>query len=46
VRHADGRRLQRVGIFPDIEIRPTIEGIRSGKDEILERAVELIQKGK
>jgi hypothetical protein len=38
VRHADGRRLQRVGFFPHIEVRPTIEGIRDGRDEVLERA--------
>jgi len=24
---------------PDLEIRPTIEGIRAGLDEVLERAV-------
>jgi C-terminal processing protease CtpA/Prc len=40
VRHADGRQLQRIGILPDIEIIPTIEGVRSGRDEILERAIE------
>ncbi len=46
VRHADGRQLQRVGIIPDIEILPTIEGIRSGKDEVLERAIEFINNGR
>jgi C-terminal processing protease CtpA/Prc len=38
VRHADGRQLQRVGLQPDIPVEPTIAGIRSGKDEVLERA--------
>ncbi len=38
VRHADGRQLQRVGLIPQIEVRPTIQGIREGRDEVLERA--------
>ncbi len=38
VRHADGRQLQRVGLVPHIEVRPTIKGIRDGRDEVLERA--------
>jgi len=46
VRHADGRQLQRIGILPDIEITPTIEGIRYGKDEVLERAIEFVKTGK
>ena len=39
VRHADGRQLQRIGLLPDIEVRPTIAGIRAGRDEVLERAL-------
>jgi C-terminal processing protease CtpA/Prc len=39
VRHADGRQLQRIGLVPDIEVRPTINGIQNGKDEILESAI-------
>ncbi len=39
VRHADGRQLQRVGIQPNIRVAPTVEGIRQGKDEILEAAI-------
>jgi len=42
VRHADGRPLQRVGLQPDIPIAPTIAGIRSGRDEVLERAVSCL----
>ena len=42
VRHADGRQLQRVGIQPDIKVAPTTEGIRQGKDEILEAAVAFL----
>jgi len=43
VRHADGRQLQRVGLLPDIEVKPTIAGIRSGKDEVLEKALDYLQ---
>jgi hypothetical protein len=39
VRWPDGRQLQRIGLVPDIEIKPTIAGIRAGRDEVLERAV-------
>jgi C-terminal processing protease CtpA/Prc len=46
VRHADGRQLQRVGLKPDIEVRPTLKGIRAGTDEVLERAVEYLEKGR
>lgn len=46
VRHADGRQLQRLGIQPDIPCKPTIAGIREGRDEVLERAIEFVQKGK
>ena len=40
--YPDGRPTQRIGIVPDIEIKPTIAGIRAGRDELLEKAVELI----
>ena len=46
VRHADGRQLQQVGLQPKILIWPTIEGIRAGKDEVLERAVQYLNTGK
>jgi C-terminal processing protease CtpA/Prc len=46
VRHADGRQLQRIGIVPEVEVKPTIAGIRAGRDEVLERAVELLRKRK
>jgi C-terminal processing protease CtpA/Prc len=46
VRWRDGRQLQRVGLKPDIAVQPTIEGIRAGRDEVLERAVAFIENGK
>jgi C-terminal processing protease CtpA/Prc len=44
VRWPDGRQLQRVGIKPDMVVRPTVRGIRAGKDEVLEAAVALAQR--
>jgi C-terminal processing protease CtpA/Prc len=46
VRWPDGRQLQRVGLQPDIHVRPTIAGIRAGKDEVLDRAIEFAHTGK
>jgi C-terminal processing protease CtpA/Prc len=43
VRWPDGRQLQRVGLQPDVEVRPTIAGVRAGRDEVLERAVEWLK---
>lgn len=43
----DGASQQHlVGILPDIPLEPTIVGLRSGRDELLERAVSLLQRGK
>ncbi|MFB3776403.1 MAG: S41 family peptidase [Bryobacteraceae bacterium] len=42
IRHADGRPLQRVGLIPDVEVKPTIAGIRAGRDEVLEKALEFL----
>jgi C-terminal processing protease CtpA/Prc len=44
VRWPDGKQLQRVGLIPDIEVRPTIAGIRAGRDEVLERALQYLEK--
>lgn len=32
---------QRVGVKPDIYIKPTVQGIRAGKDELLDKAIEI-----
>lgn len=42
VNYPDGKETQRVGIVPDIVVNPTINGIKNGKDELLEKAIELI----
>jgi hypothetical protein len=44
VREPNGRLIQRGGILPDVQVEPTIESIRSGRDEVLERAVEVLSK--
>ena len=43
VYYPDGTETQRIGIVPDIEIKPTITGFREGKDELLEKAIEVIK---
>ena len=44
VYYPDGSPTQRIGIVPDVEVHPTIKGIREGRDELIEKAIELIQK--
>lgn len=43
VRHSDGRQLQKIGLVPDILVKPTIEGVRSGKDEVLFKAIGYVE---
>jgi C-terminal processing protease CtpA/Prc len=42
----DGTLLHGEGIKPDIEAQPTPEGIRAGRDEVLERALEALDPAK
>ncbi|MFH1050420.1 MAG: T9SS type A sorting domain-containing protein [bacterium] len=41
VYYPDGSPTQRIGIVPDSIVCPTAEGIRSGRDEVLEKAFEI-----
>jgi len=43
--YPDGSETQRVGIVPVIKVTPTIKGISENRDEVLEKAIELINKG-
>lgn len=43
--YPDNRPTQRVGIIPDIEVKPTIAGIQAGRDELLDEAVRQILGG-
>ena len=45
VYYPDGRTTQRIGIVPDIEVRPTLKGLHAGRDEVLERALEYLRAG-
>ena len=38
LRRPDGGQLQRVGLSPQVDARPTVKGIRAGSDEVLDRA--------
>jgi len=46
VYYPNGKETQRIGIEPDIEVKPTIDGLKNKKDEVLERAIEYINTGK
>ena len=43
--YPDHRPTQRVGITPDYVVTPTIAGIRAGRDEVLDAAIRVIEKG-
>ncbi len=40
--YPDKKPTQRLGIVPDVTVRPTIAGIRAGRDEVLEEALRQI----
>ena len=40
--YPNGDNTQRIGIVPDVEVKPTVEGIREGRDELMEKALEVI----
>ena len=42
--YPDGWVVNRQGVKIDHEIRPTLEGIRDGRDEMLEAALSLIEE--
>ncbi len=41
--YPDGRETQRIGIIPDVIVKPTVNGLQNGKDEVLEKALEYIR---
>jgi len=43
VRKHDGSQHHLIGIRPDVSATRTIEGVRAGRDEVLERAVEVVR---
>jgi len=40
----NGSEFEGIGIKPDEEVHPTIESLKSGRDVILQRALELAAK--
>ncbi len=44
VYYPDKTETQQIGIVPDVEVRPTAEGIREGRDEVLEVALEFLRE--
>lgn len=42
--YPDRRPTQRVGIIPDVVITPTVEGLRAGRDEVLEEAQRRVSR--
>uniref|UniRef100_UPI00404A81DA S41 family peptidase n=1 Tax=Fulvivirga sp. TaxID=1931237 RepID=UPI00404A81DA len=42
--YPDGTEAQRKGVKIDIVVRPTIQGIIDGRDEVLEKAIEFINE--
>lgn len=43
VRHADGRQLQQVGLPLAVVSRPTLAGVRAGRDEVLEAGIRRLE---
>lgn len=41
--YPDGSPTQRSGVKIDVTVMPTIEGLQAGKDEILDKAIEIIK---
>ena len=41
--YPDGWVVNRQGVKIDHEVRPTLEGVREGRDEVLETALNLIE---
>jgi len=46
VYYPDGSETQKVGVRVDLLVRPTIAGIRAGRDEVLEKALEFLKEGR
>jgi C-terminal processing protease CtpA/Prc len=42
--YPDGSESQRKGIKIDVEVKPTINGMKQGRDEILEKAIEIAKE--
>ncbi len=43
---ADGSKHNTIGVIPDVMVNPTIKALQQGRDELVEKAVELIKNRK
>ena len=41
--YPDGTETQRKGVRIDKEVKPTIKGIKEGRDEVLEEALRMLR---
>ena len=46
VLYPDGSLTQQTGIRINIKVEPTLAGLKQGKDEVLQRAIQFIESGK
>jgi C-terminal processing protease CtpA/Prc len=44
VKFGDGCRFQNIGILPDVPVAPTVDGIRAGRDEVLDKGIEVLRR--
>jgi len=44
IRHANSGQLQRLGLQPEVRAAPTVQGMRQGRDEVLEKALAYLAK--
>jgi C-terminal processing protease CtpA/Prc len=42
----DGSPFHLAGVRPTVPVEPTVAGIRAGRDEVLERALEIAAAGR
>jgi C-terminal processing protease CtpA/Prc len=43
VKFGDGSRFQNLGIVPDVPAAPTVDGVKAGRDEVLEKGIEVLR---
>lgn len=46
VYYPNGKETQRIGIVPNVVVKPTVKGIKEDKDEVLDKAIALIRNKK
>ncbi len=44
ITNPDGNRFHGIGLVPDVIVRPTPQGLRAGRDEVLDRAVGVLRR--